>query len=262
MQLIFACVFTLVFLCVLLTVKAADAAFLDLSRYDNSPLGDVPCMKVQPSRQGKQQLSFVPLKESRLVGSVEGPLANLSLSQKYSFTKKQSAKPLEVLYRFPLPGDAAVKGAVVRFGDVEIKTSLKEREEAKAEYDAAKSEGRQAAFVSRESNDSFTLSITGIAPDVEVEVLVDFLIVAKPVESGWELRFPLTIPPRYVRKDEAGTARASSNPLALAIDPGHRFSMELKLRDARDIASSTHEISASTKGDVSTKISSQYLHIQ
>jgi Ca-activated chloride channel family protein len=202
-------------------------------------------------REGSRP-SFVPLKESRLAGSVEGPLGNLFLSQRYSFTRQQSVEPLEVLYRFPLPGDAAVKGATVRFGDVEIKTSLKERDEAKAEYDAAKSEGRQAALVSRESQDSFTLSITGIEPDVEVEVLVEFVAVARPVGLGWELRFPLTLAPRYVRQDEAGTTQADSNPLALAVDPGHRFSMKLDFTDARDIVSSTHEISIETTDGVST----------
>jgi len=252
MQIVFACVLTLAFMGVLLMIKVADAAFFDLSRYDNSPLGDIPCMEVQSGSQIKQQFSFVPLKESRLVGSVKGPLANLSLSQKYSFTKEQSAMPLEVLYRFPLPGDAAVKGAVVRFGEVEIKTSLIERKEAKAVYDSAKKEGQQAVFASRESEDIFTLSITGIEPDVEVEVLVEFAAIAWPVDSWWELRFPLTISPRYVRQDEAGTTQTSSNPLARALDPGHRFSMELELKDVTDIASSTHEITTSAKGDVST----------
>jgi Ca-activated chloride channel family protein len=240
-----------VLLCVLLKARAADAAFLNLSRYDNSPTEGLPSMEVgsmEVEGRNNKVRRFVPLKESRLVGAVEGPLATLSLSQKYAFTKAQSPRPLEVLYRFPLPGDAAVRGAVVRFGDVEITTSLRDRDEARLEYDAARSEGRQAAFVSRESGDSFTMSITGIEPDVEVEVVVDFTAVAEPVEPGWQLRFPLTVPPRYVRADED---RAASNPLAVAIDPGHRFSMELTLRDARDVASSTHEIAVKADGGVS-----------
>jgi len=73
MQLVLACVFTLVFLGVLLMAKTADAAFLDLSRYDNSPPGGVPCMEVL----AKKRLSFVPLKESRLAGNVNGLLVNL-----------------------------------------------------------------------------------------------------------------------------------------------------------------------------------------
>ena len=141
MSFAFICVFTLAFLGVLLRTKAANAAFFNLSRYDNSPPGGVPCMEVLPDSRAKHRLRFVPLKESRLVGGIEGPLADLSLSQKYSFTKKQSSKPLEVLYRFPLPGDAAVKGASVRFGDVEIKTSLKEREEAETEYKRQRARG-------------------------------------------------------------------------------------------------------------------------
>jgi Ca-activated chloride channel family protein len=239
----------LMFLFVVLTARSADAALLDRSRYYNSSPEGSPYMEVE-SQDGVRR--FVPLKESHLSGFVEGPLATLSLAQKYSFTKAQSSQPIEALYRFPLPGDAAVKGAAVRFGDVEIATTLKEREEARGEYDAARSEGRQAVLLSRESGKSFTMSITGIEPDVTVEVLVDFVAIARPIESGWELRFPLTVPPRYVRADEAGTPQADSNPLALAIDPGHRFSMELKIRHAKDIASPTHEIVVKNEAGVST----------
>ena len=49
---------------------------------------------------------------------------------------------LEALYRFPLPGDAAVTGVQVRFGSVEIDTELKERPEAEADYEKARQEGR------------------------------------------------------------------------------------------------------------------------
>ncbi|MDR2136712.1 MAG: VWA domain-containing protein, partial [Synergistaceae bacterium] len=248
----FICALLLALLVLPLRAKSADAASFDTSRYYNSPPDGPPYMEVQSKGKARKVQRFVPLRESRLSGSIEGPLAALSLSQKYSFTKAQSARPIEALYRFPLPGDAAVKGVIVRFGGVEIETSLKERGEARAEYDAARSEGRQAAFVSRESGNSFTMSITGIEPDVTVEVLVNFVAVARPMESGWELRFPLTLPPRYVRADEAGTPQAGSNPLALAIDPGHRFSMDLKIRDARDVASSTHEIAVKDETGVST----------
>lgn len=240
-------VVTLVFLLVAVTPKVAAAAFLDLSRYDNSPSGGASSMEIV-SKKGLQ--GFVPLKESRLTGDVEGPLLNLSLSQTYSFTKAQSARPVEVLYRFPLPGDAAVKGAVVRFGDVEIETSLKDREKAQDEYHKARNEGRQAALVNEESGNVFTVAITGVMPDVEVGVLVNFVAVARPMEGGWELRFPLTIAPRYVRTDEAGTSQANANPLAVALDPGHHFSMDLKFKNAEAIASSTHELSVKTKAGV------------
>ncbi|MDR3331349.1 MAG: VWA domain-containing protein, partial [Synergistaceae bacterium] len=113
-----------------------------------------------------------------------------------------------------------------------------------AEYDAARREGRQAALVTREAEASFTMAITGIEPDVPVEVDVDFVAVMRPTDvGGWELRFPLTVPPRFIREDEAGSPQAASNPLSVSIDPGHRFDMEIEVRDAWGITSPTHGIS-------------------
>src|SRR5262245_18309250 len=94
---------------------------------------------------------FVPLKRTELKGEVLGPLAGLRLVQTYGFTPEQGDKVVEALYRFPLPGDAAVTTVRVRFGAVEIRTHLKERDEAEADYKKAKQEGRQAALLTRES---------------------------------------------------------------------------------------------------------------
>ena len=91
---------------------------------------------------------FVPLRRTELRGTATGPLADLTLTQIFSFSRKTIDRPIEALYRFPLPGDAAVTGVNVLFGDVEIVAELKERSEAE-EYEKAKEEGRQAALTTR-----------------------------------------------------------------------------------------------------------------
>src|SRR4051794_21858679 len=74
---------------------------------------------------------FVPLKRTELTGTVTGPLAALALRQTFTLPD-ESHEVLEALYRFPLPGDAAVTGVRVRFGATEIHTTLKERETAES----------------------------------------------------------------------------------------------------------------------------------
>jgi Ca-activated chloride channel family protein len=73
---------------------------------------------------------FVPLKRSELFGEVIGPLAALRLTQIYGYSRAQCDKVLEAVYRFPLPGDAAVTSVQVTFGNVEIQAELKERQQA------------------------------------------------------------------------------------------------------------------------------------
>src|SRR6185295_14846398 len=156
---------------------------------------------------------------------------------------------LEALYRFPLPGDAAVMSVRVRFGDVDIQTELKERQEAEKDYDDAKQQGRQAALLTRESPDVFTLRVAGIQPDQDVTVETGYVQLARAEGSGWSLRAPLTTAPRYVRSDELTTRHAQGQPLALLRDPGHRFALDLTVRGAAAVTSPTHAIQTEDTGD-------------
>ncbi|HMK45187.1 MAG TPA: VIT domain-containing protein, partial [Methanocella sp.] len=172
-------------------------------------------------------------------------MASLCLTQTYSFTKEQCSKVLEARYRFPLPGDSAVTGVRVTFGDTEIHTELKDRQEAKEDYKAAKKDGKQAVMVTRESPDVFTICVAGITPGEDVKIETSYIQVAKPEGPGWALRVPLTTVPRYVRKDEFSSRHAGGQPLAVFRDPGHRFMLDVSLRDAASAASPTHRLAMS-----------------
>ncbi|MCI0705053.1 MAG: hypothetical protein L0241_28670 [Planctomycetia bacterium] len=175
--------------------------------------------------------SFVPLRRTELRGTITAPLAALTLTQTFALSE-QSERAIEALYRFPLPGDAAVTGVRIRFGNVEIHTTLKERAEAEEEYKVAKRTGRQAALVTRESPDVFTLAIAGIRGGQDVVIQTEYVQLAKPEGPGWTLRIPLTTSPRYVREDEVNSRHAAGQPLAILRDPGHRFALALVNRCA------------------------------
>lgn len=194
----------------------------------------------EPPTRGKPR-RFVPLRQTELTGTVTGPFAVLALTQTFALPS-QVPGPIEAVYRFPLPGDAAVTGVNVRFGAVEIQTELKEREKAEGEYQTAKKAGRQAALVTRESPDVFTLSVAGIRAGEDITVRTEYAQAAKAEGAGWSLRVPLTTAPRYVRKDEANSRHADGQPLALLRDPGHRFALDLRFAEAERVASSTHAL--------------------
>lgn len=200
-------------------------------------------------RRSDQPRLFVPLKRTELSGEVTGPLAALRLTQTYGFTSEQCEKTLEAVYRFPLPGDAAVTNVRVRFGEVEINAELKERESAETEYQQARREGRQAALATRESPDVFTLQVAGIQPDQEITVETSYVQLARAESAGWSLRIPLTTSPRYVRSDELTSRHAQGQPLALLRDPSHRFALDLTLRGASAVESNTHSLNATEDGD-------------
>jgi Ca-activated chloride channel family protein len=209
--------------------------------YNSRPDGFGVLEVSDPNPQPNAPRRFVPLTRTDLAGTVTGPLATLTLTQTFS-PLADSGTVIEALYRFPLPGDAAVVGVRVRFGAVEIQTTLKERATAEADYREAKQTGRQAALVTRESPDVFTLAVAGIRAGQDVVVRTDYVQAARPEGAGWALRVPLTTAPRYVRADEANSRHAAGQPLAVLRDPGHRFALDLTFADADRIASPTHAL--------------------
>lgn len=170
---------------------------------------------------------FIPLKETKLSGSVAGPFAELSLQQTFSFDEQECSETVEAIYHFPLPGDAALEGVTVRFGNERMTTKLMDRKVAKRCYVDAKRRGRQAVMLVRESPNVFALSVAGITPGEKVLVTTSFFVIGEQRGTGFEFRVPLTIAPRYTRRDERGS-RTSGRSLASLIDPLHRFSMDLR----------------------------------
>ncbi|NIN67275.1 MAG: VWA domain-containing protein [Anaerolineae bacterium] len=219
--------------------------------YENSRPDGIGVLEVMDGeeREEDQPRLFVPLKRSELRGEIAGPLGSFQLMQAYGYSKEQLDKVIEAAYRFPLPGDAAVTAVTVRFGEVEIRAQLKEREQAEEEYEKAKEEGRQAALATRESPDVFTLQVAGIRPDQDVTVETSYIQLAKAEGDAWSLRIPLTTAPRYVRSDELTSCPAHGQPLLLLRDPGHRFALDVVVRGAGAVASDTHELAVAEEGE-------------
>ena len=214
--------------------------------YANSRPGGIAALEVRPApgrrAAGETARQFVPLKRTVANGRWDGPLAEITLTQTYGYTRAQCDLPLEAIYRFPLPGDAAVRRVGVTFGDVEISADLRARAAAETEYVEAKARGRQAALVTAESPDVFTLRVAGLRPDEDVTVETTYVQLAEPEGSGWSLRIPLTTAPRFTRDDEPGGKDAQ--PLAVLRDPGHRFALDILTSAVGAIASSTHALDA------------------
>jgi Ca-activated chloride channel homolog len=215
------------------------------SYVENAPEGGVAMLEVLG--KDAQTMAFVPMRRVEVSGEITGPVAGMQVVHVFSYTKQQCSRVIEAAYRFPLPGDAAVTGVSIRFGDVEIQAVLEPRAQAEKDYKDAKKDRRQAALVTREVADVFTLRVAGIKPGQEVRVETGFVQLAHTEGSGWSLRIPLTVPVRYTRGDESPAAGAA-RPLAQAADPGYRASLDLTVFDASGVASPTHALSLTRDG--------------
>lgn len=223
------------------------------SFFENSPSGGMSLLEVVDSPPteliDEPRRQFVPLKRSELHGLIVGPLADLRLVQTFGYSRQQCDRAIEAAYRFPLPGDAAVTGVTVRFGDVEILATLKNRAAAEADYAAAKQAGKQTALLMREIADVFTLQVAGLQPDQDVMIETAYAQLCRADGLEWSLRVPLTTAPRFVRQDEVGSGAERSMPLALLRDPGHRFALDVTVQGAGVIRSTTHTLNVQVSAD-------------
>jgi Ca-activated chloride channel family protein len=126
---------------------------------------------------------------------VAGVVARASVRQRF---RNATDGWVEGVYVFPLPETAAVDHLLMRVGERTIEGQIREREQAKAEYERARDEGRRASLVEQERPNIFTTSVANLGPGEELVVEIEFQQALAFDEGEVRLRFPLVVGPRYV----------------------------------------------------------------
>jgi Ca-activated chloride channel homolog len=137
----------------------------------------------------------VPLIHTDVALDVRGLVASATVTQQYA---NSSTEPIEGIYIFPLPHDAAVYDMEIRIGNRVIRSVIREREEAKRVYEAAKSEGKRAALVEEERPNIFTTSVANIMPGDHVDVRLRYVEPLRWEAGKMRLVFPMVVGPRYI----------------------------------------------------------------
>ena len=192
----------------------------------------------------------VPLVHTDVALDVRGLVAAATVTQQYA---NSSSKPIEAVYIFPLPHDAAVYDMEIRIGNRVIRSVVKEREEAKRVYEAAKSEGKRAALLEEERPNIFTASVANIMPGDHIDVRMRYVEPLRWEDGRIRLVFPMVVGPRYIPGTQAvghaGTGWSSDTnavPDASRITPivrnpesrsGHDISVAVDLDSGFDAAS-------------------------
>lgn len=138
---------------------------------------------------------LVPLLHTDVALDVRGLVAAATVTQQY---ENKSSIPVEAVYVFPLPHDAAVYDMEIRIGERVIRSVIRERAEAKRVYEAARSEGKRAALLEQERPNIFTTSIANIMPGDRIAIRMRYV---EPLiwEAGRiRLVFPMVVGPRYI----------------------------------------------------------------
>ncbi len=136
-----------------------------------------------------------PLLNTDVNITVNGLVARVSVMQEFENVGQEW---VEGVYVFPLPDEAAVDHMRLYIGDRFIEGEIREKEQARKEYEQAKSEGKKTSLVEQQRTNLFTTSVANIAPGEKVIVEIEYLENLRYDNGTFSLRFPMTLTPRYV----------------------------------------------------------------
>jgi Ca-activated chloride channel family protein len=137
----------------------------------------------------------LPLRALDVRARIDGLLAEVELHQTF---RNVHDVPLEATYIFPLPDRAAVTRFRLVVAGRTIDAELKERGQAREEYDRAIREGHRAAITEEERPGVFTLRVGNLPPGESAEVILSLAGPLPCSANEATFRFPLVVAPRYI----------------------------------------------------------------
>ncbi|CUS07894.1 unnamed protein product [Tuber aestivum] len=141
----------------------------------------------------------LPLISTTLRSHLVDLTASHTLTQVYSNSHSSSTDIAEARYTFPLYESSAVTDFQALVGERTIKGVVKEKAEAKAIYEAAKSAGKVTALFSQDTCEVFTTSLGNIPARSLVVVVIKYVHELKQDidVDGLKLVVPTVIAPKY-----------------------------------------------------------------
>ncbi|EDX73627.1 Vault protein inter-alpha-trypsin [Coleofasciculus chthonoplastes PCC 7420] len=209
------------------------------------------------SEEGQQQV--FPLKHTEVNAKVTGNVSQVEVTQTF---ENPFAEPLEAVYVFPLPDEAAVYDMEIKIGDRTIKGEIKKSEEAQAIYEQARQEGRTAGLLEQERANIFTQSLANIKPGEQIDVTIRYTDSLKFQGGDYEFVFPMVVGPRYIPgtpMDNSGNT--NQVPDASRITPpvlkpgtrsGHDINVTVEINAGvpiQDVRSPSHQIRTQRRGE-------------
>ena len=150
---------------------------------------------------GDPDLDRLPLKDTRVDVAIAGVIADVTVRQVY---ENRGQRPLHARYVFPASTRAAVSGMTMTIGDVRIVAKIKEREQAKTEFETAKQDGKSASLLEQSRPNVFTMNVANVMPGDTILVELKYTELLVPTDSVYEFVYPTVVGPRYSEKTESG----------------------------------------------------------
>ena len=194
----------------------------------------------------------LPLKSTHAEVHISGVIADVNVTQVY---KNEGKKPIEAIYVFPASTKAAVYGMKMTIGERTVTAKIREREQARHEYNQAKQAGKSASLLEQHRPNVFQMNVANILPADIIKVELKYTELLVPTDKVYEFTYPTVVGPRYVDQpsDETGSAETwTSNPyLHQEEPPTYGFNMSVHISAGlpiKEIACTSHKTRTDYKG--------------
>ena len=192
-----------------------------------------------------------PLKATDVRAQINGAIADVIVNQTYT---NEGPRPIDARYVFPGSTRAAVHGMTITVDDEVVTAKIKQREEAKQEFETARAQGKSASLLEQQRPNVFTMSVANIMPGDEVVVSLHYTELLVPEDGTYEFVYPTVVAPRYAGQGgrTAAAPRWEENPYV--VEPGApqtAFDIEVVLSTAlplHDVVSATHAVDVAWQG--------------
>ncbi len=199
--------------------------------------------------QNKRSEQVFPLKETQVKAKIAGNISRVEVIQKF---ENPFSAPLEAVYVFPLPDEAAVDDMEIKIGSRTIKADIKRRDEALDIYKKARQQGRTTSLLEQQRDNIFTQSLANIKPGEKIEVTIRYTESIKFVGGDYEFVFPMVVGPRYISGNLTDADRINPPVIAPNTRSGHDIAVSVEIDSGipvSDVRSTSHQIRTDRSGN-------------
>ncbi|CAN7143571.1 VIT and VWA domain-containing protein [Variovorax sp. LjRoot84] len=193
----------------------------------------------------------LPLKNTEVDVKISGVIADVRVTQTY---RNEGSRAIEAKYVFPGSTKAAVGGLNVRLADRLITAQIREKQQARIDYDNAKKEGKTAALLEQHLPNVFQMNVANILPGDDVKVELRYTELLVPQAGNYQFVFPTVVGPRYNSpQSQNRDAKWVAQPtLREGVAPNTAFKLKVALDTPlgiKEIRSATHAIDIRKNND-------------
>ena len=206
----------------------------------------------------------LPLQHTNVRAQINGYISTVDVRQEFS--NPFDAK-IEAVYLFPLPEKAAVSEFLMIIGERKIRGILREKEEAREIYEAARSQGYRASLMVQHRPNIFEQKVANIEPGKSIDVDIKYFHTLTYNDGWYSFVFPTVVGPRYnppahsdpikaLPRQDTTTQDTGVRYLRPDERSGHDISIDVSISAGVDIEElrSTHKIVAKQADEQSASV--------